>query len=106
MADETAPALPGASDLQTDLGADFPPIYTTLITSPPGYTSIGLPAAGTLWVVAEGDTPNSLYLHHQGGTTEQVPMDTPGSFQVQAGDALVYQFTEPNPNFKLVWGYA
>lgn len=108
MANDTPVGLePGASELQTDVGPDFPSAQSVLILGiSPGYTLISLPQSGTLWVVAEGDPPNTIYLWHQGGSTEKIPMNTPVSYKVGAHDALIYQFTQANPNFKLVWAYA
>jgi hypothetical protein len=99
MSDISAPE----TSVQTDLGADFPTDQTVL-TLNGGQTRIALPQAGSLWVVALGDPPEQLYLWHQGGTTEQIPMNEPVSFQVAVQDALVYQL--PASNFKLVWAYA
>jgi hypothetical protein len=88
------------------IAAEQPANTTILVTGMDSQTWIVLPDSGTLWVAYEySDQPAVMVIiWHQGGSTETVE---PGfqTFNVDAGDALMYQLVEPTQSIKLGWAY-
>ncbi|HYI13183.1 MAG TPA: hypothetical protein VEK57_29320 [Thermoanaerobaculia bacterium] len=87
-------------------GADFPSTYWLTITNfNPGWTLIGVPSAGTLWVFYEwsNEPAAQIYVWHQGGATTPINGGA-NTIPVQSGDAIMYQLNDPvNDGIKLAY---
>jgi hypothetical protein len=89
-----------------EIAADQPGDVYILETGIDAQTWIQLPDSGTLWVAYEysNQKATAVFIWHQGGHTETVNLGFQ-TFNVNSGDALVYQVPSLSTMIKLGWAY-
>ena len=87
------------------IAAEQPGDIYILETGIDAQTWIQLPDSGTLWVGYEysNEEATAVFIWHQGGATETVNLGFQ-TFNVNGGDALVYQVPSLSTMIKLGWG--
>jgi len=88
------------------LTEDQPPNTTIVITMGNGETWIVLPNPGWIWVVYEWaqEPAAEMLIWHQGGSITPIEPGE-GTYQVGAGDAIVYALQNPTDSIKFGWAY-
>lgn len=112
---EPPTASPAQSDLtlSSDLpGSDQLPALgpqSILVTGWNGPLSnlLQLGQSGQIWIAYEySDVPAAtIYLWHQGGATQPINLGW-NTFNVNAGDAIMWTLSSPGNYIKIVWQYA